>query len=205
MANTTSDAAQSLPRKGLLKIILILPGSTDFDEQGRIKGTLDVPLNRLGTEQVARTVDEMSDLHELPLKAVYCSPCRCAVETAEVIAAAHFLKSKQLQELQNLDHGLWHGKRIEEVKRRQPKVYRQWQDNPESVCPPEGELVSAMKHRVAAAIAKIRRKHKDGAIALVAPEPLASTLRSQIMETTLSDLWKVECDAGNWEVLEVAG
>ena len=29
----------------MVRIVLIRPGSTDFDEQGRITGTLDIPLN----------------------------------------------------------------------------------------------------------------------------------------------------------------
>ena len=41
--------------KAMLKILLIRPGVTDFDEQGRIKGTLDIPLNENGTAQVAQT------------------------------------------------------------------------------------------------------------------------------------------------------
>ncbi len=186
----------------MLTIILIRPGSTDFDEQGRIKGTLDVPLNAQGAEEVARVVDEMNGVQ---LAAVYCSPCQCAVETAEAIAAGRDLKVKQLSDLRNLDHGLWHGKLVEEVKRRQPKVYRQWQENPESVCPPEGELLSAMQSRVGAALAKLNRKHKDEAVALVAPEPLASVVRSHLKETGLGDLWKVACNSGGWETLEVAG
>ena len=52
----------------MLKIILIRPGSTDFDEQGRITGTLDVPLNDCGNDQVARTIDELTD-HEI--QAIY--------------------------------------------------------------------------------------------------------------------------------------
>jgi broad specificity phosphatase PhoE len=186
----------------MLNIILIRPGSTDFDEQGRIKGTLDVPLNEQGNEEVAQTIDEMD---ELSITAVYCSPNQCAVETAEAIAAVRDLKAKQLADLRNLNHGLWHGKLVEEVKRRQPKVYRQWQENPEGICPPEGELVSAMRARVGAVLAKLSRKHKDETIALVAPEPLASVVRSQLKETGLGDLWKVECDSGGWEMLEVAG
>ena len=32
----------------MLQIVLIRPGTTDFDEQGRIQGTLDIPLNERG-------------------------------------------------------------------------------------------------------------------------------------------------------------
>lgn len=183
------------------KIILIRPGSTDFDEQGRIKGTLDVPLNETGTEEVSRAIHEMA---ALPIEAVYCSPCQSAVETAEALAASRDLKVKRLTDLTNLDHGLWHGKLVEEVKRQQPKVYKQWQEHPETVCPPEGELLSALQSRTASVLAKLRRKHKDETIALVAPEPLASVVRSQLTETELGDLWKAECKSGGWELLEVA-
>ena len=185
----------------MLKILLIRPGSTDFDEQGRIKGTLDVPLNEHGTEEVARTIDEVT---ELPIVAVYCSPCQSAVETAEAIGANRDLKVKRLSDLKNLDHGLWHGKLVKEVKRQQPKVYKQWQEHPETVCPPDGELLSTLQSRTEGVLAKLRKKHKDETIALVAPEPLASVVRSHLKETELGDLWKAECDSGGWELLEVA-
>ncbi len=42
----------------MLTVILIRPGSTDFDEQGRIQGTLDVPLNEQGAAEVGRLAEE---------------------------------------------------------------------------------------------------------------------------------------------------
>jgi hypothetical protein len=57
---------------------------------------------------------------------------------------------------------------------------------------------------VGAALAKLRKKHHDGTIALVATEPMASIIRSVLRETELGDLWKVECDAGGWELFELA-
>ena len=185
----------------MFKIVLIRPGSTDFDEQGRVKGTLDVPLNATGNEQVAQTICETDGLK---IRAVYCSPCQCSLQTAEAIATSRELKPKKLANLKNLDHGLWHGKLIAEVKQRQPKVYRQWQDHPESVCPPGGETVAAIQCRFESALAKLRKKHKDETIAIVTPEPLASIVRSSLNETELGDLWKVECDSGGWEIFEEA-
>ena len=45
----------------MLRVLLIRPGTTDYDEQGRIKGRLDIPLNRQGMDQLARTVREVAD------------------------------------------------------------------------------------------------------------------------------------------------
>ena len=47
------------------------------------------------------------------------------------------------------------------------------------------------------------KKHKDGTIAVVAPEPLASMLRCVLDQTDLGDLWKVECKCGCWEAIEI--
>jgi probable phosphoglycerate mutase len=184
----------------MLRVLLIRPGSTDLDEQGRIKGTLDVPLSQNGTEQVAKAVGELAGLE---IAAIYSAPAICCQQTATAIADTRQVKVKRIDGLHNLDHGLWHGKLIDEVRQTQPKVYRQWQENPDAVCPPDGESLLAARKRVAAALVKLVKKHKDGVIAVVASEPLASVCRSILNASSLGDLWKAECDCGRWEVIEV--
>ena len=39
----------------MLRIVLIRPGSTDYDAEGRIQGTLDIPLNEQGDKEVLAT------------------------------------------------------------------------------------------------------------------------------------------------------
>ena len=184
----------------MLKIVLVHPGATDLDDQGRIKGALDIPLNSNGTDQVRRTAAELSDLN---LDMIYCSPCQSSEQTAATLADGRRVRVKELDKLRNLDHGLWQGKRIEEGKQYQPKVYRQWQDNPDQVCPPGGETFSAAKIRLREALVKLLKKHKSGVIALVVPEPLASMVRSMLSHDELGDLWKSECDHGGWELLNI--
>jgi len=183
-----------------MEVLLIRPGSTDFDEQGRIKGTLDIPLSEMGALQVSRAVGE---LHETRIDYLYASPCRAAEQTAHAIAADHQLKVRMASELQNLDHGLWHGKLVDELKQSQPKVFRQLQEFPETVCPPQGEPVGACLERVRAWLTRLVRKHKTGTIALVVPEPLASVVRSTLQHGDIGDLWKAECESGGWERIAV--
>lgn len=186
----------------MTQFLVIRPGSTDFDEQGRIKGTLDIPLSDAGTVQVNRIVAE---LHEQPINVVYASPSKSAEQTAKAIAADHKLKVKELEELQNLDHGLWHGKLIDEVRQSQPKVFRQLQDHPETVCPPEGEPVGVAMDRVKGLLDRLRKKHRTGVVALVVPEPLASLVYSTLNCCEVGDLWKVECQAGHWQLVNCNG
>jgi probable phosphoglycerate mutase len=184
----------------MLTVILIRPGSTDFDEQGRIQGTLDVPLNEQGGAEVARLAD---DLRHTGLETIYHSACTSAQQTAELLATALAVKTKRVDNLQNLNHGLWQGMRVEEVKRKHPKVYRQWQEQPDSVCPPEGETLEAARTRVQGALRKLLRKHREGTMGLVVPEPLARLVRSQLNHSELGNLWTAGEEHGSFEVIAI--
>ena len=78
---------------------------------------------------------------------------------------------KTIDKLQNLDHGLWQGMLVADVKAKQPKVYRQWQEQPENGLPAAGRNAwCTAKQRVSAALAKLLKKHKsDGLLAIVVP------------------------------------
>jgi len=53
------------------------------------------------------------------------------------------------------------------------------------------------------AMTKLLKRHKQGTIAAVVPEPLASLVRHFLLQGELGDLWKVTNGRGNWEVLTV--
>jgi broad specificity phosphatase PhoE len=184
----------------MVQIVLIRPGSTDYDVQGRITGNLDIPLNNQGREQAASAAEFLRGRSPT---ALYCSASQSAVEMAELIGSALKLKPKTLERLENLDHGLWQGMLIEEVKRKQPKVYKQWQEHPENVCPPEGEMLGQVTERVDAVLDKLLRKHRFGTIGLVAAEPLASVIRCWILGGEIGDLWKAVNGCGRCEVFDV--
>jgi probable phosphoglycerate mutase len=182
------------------QIILIRPGSTEYDRQGRIQGNLDVPLNEEGNVEVARVIEE---LRPMKLEVIYTPVCQPALQTAQAIAKALGVKLKKLEQMRNLNHGLWQGMLIDEVRRKQPKVYRQWQERPQFICPPEGEMIEQAEERVRPVLARLLKRHKEGAIGLVVPEPLASLVRQFVHQGELGDLWKASAEHGRWEVLEV--
>jgi probable phosphoglycerate mutase len=184
----------------MVQIVLIRPGTTPFDEQGRIQGTLDIPLSPLGSSEVRQLARELSGFR---VEMVYSCPCQSACETAEGVAEALGAKFKPMEKLQNVNQGLWQGRCMDEVRQTQPKVYRQWQEHPETVCPPGGETLCEAWERVAATIAKLVRKHGDETIALVVPEPLASLVRSHLVGGELADLWKAHNGGGRWELITV--
>jgi phosphoserine phosphatase len=185
----------------MLQFLLVRPGLTEFERQGRVQGTLDIPLCEDGRREVAITVDELA---MKPIAGVYAGPCQSAQQTADALSASVGIKTKTMDQLQNLDYGLWQGMLVSDVKAKQPKVYRQWQEQPETVCPPQGETVSAARQRVQSAVAKLVKKHKsEGVVAIVVPEPLLSIFRQVLRSDPLGDLWQPVNGGAQWELIGV--
>jgi broad specificity phosphatase PhoE len=184
----------------MLQLVLIRPGSTDYDVQERILGSLDIPLNEQGLAEAAATVEQLRDKG---MEVIFSPVSQPSLQTAEVIAKALQIKLKKIERLENLNQGLWQGMLVEDVRHKQPKVYRQWQEQPENVCPPEGEMLGQADERVRNAIVKLLKRRKEGVIGLVLPEPLLSLARRFITHGVLGDLWKAPNGHGRVEVLDV--
>lgn len=149
--------------------IVVRPGETDFDREERIQGSLNLPLNSNGWRQVSEIIER---LRQTAPEVILTSPSEPSRSTAEMISDALGVPLKELDGLANLDQGLWQGMLLDDLKRKYPKVYRQWQDAPESVCPPSGESYEAAADRVEKALRKPMRR--GGTFAVVASEPVAS-------------------------------
>jgi broad specificity phosphatase PhoE len=174
---------------------LVRAGSTDLDDQDRIVGSLDMPLSPEG-EREARTISQ--DLEGAGINAIFSAVGLASQQTARQLSRSGEIRVRVEENLVNLNYGLWHGKSRSELKENQPKLYRQWQDNPDSICPPDGEPVEAVRDRVRMVLKKIRRKQKTKTIAIVAPDPLLSILRSEIEGTEVRDLLDFRCEENAW-------
>jgi broad specificity phosphatase PhoE len=184
----------------MLHIVLIRPGSTDYDVQGRILGSLDIPLNEKGLAEAAETAKQLCDKG---IEILFTPVTQPSLQTAEAIAKSLQIKLKKIERLENHNQGLWQGMLIEDVRHKQPKVYRQWQEQPENVCPPEGEMLGEADDRVRTAIVKLLKRRKEAAIGLVLPEPLLSLARRFLTHEPLGDLWKAPNGHGRFEILDV--
>lgn len=184
-----------------LNIVLVRSGSTELDDQRRIMGALDMPLSATGEDQARQTAN---DLHFYQFDAIYSAACLAAQQTAKCLSRNGEVRVRVQDNWINLDYGLWHGKSLDELKQTQPRLFRQWQENPESVCPPGGETLEEVRLRVRRTLKKIRRKFKHGTVAIVAPEPLYSVIRSEVDESSIHELPHPKDCTERWEAMELA-
>jgi len=179
------------------QLALIRPGATEYDRQGRIQGKLDVPLNPQGQQDVLNLSCELTGA---PFQKLYSAACESARQTAAALALKLGIRSQPLFDLYNVDHGLWEGMLVSEVERKHRKVFRQWLGLAENICPPQGETLSEARERVREALIWVCRKHPDGLVGLVVPEPLYAVCRQCLIEGDLPTPWELQARHPRWEM-----
>lgn len=85
-------------------------GQTDWNARQILMGQKDIPLNNLGKEQAKKAIQQVQDLQ---IKTIYTSPLIRALETAEIIATALNIELIILENLKEVDFGIYEGKKIE--------------------------------------------------------------------------------------------
>ncbi len=55
------------------------------------------------------------------------------------VLACHRMQTREIDDLADVDLGLWEGMRGQDLEEKAPKAYREWRENPLNVQVPEGE------------------------------------------------------------------
>jgi broad specificity phosphatase PhoE len=147
------------------RIVLIRHGQTAWNREARFRGQADIALDEFGLRQAEATGRYVAS--RWPLVAVYASPLRRTLQTAEAVACAQNLKAQPLVGLLDIDFGEWQGLLGEEVARRYPGLYRAWWEAPHTVCVPGGEGLDDVRGRVVAALEEVVGRHPGETVALV--------------------------------------
>jgi broad specificity phosphatase PhoE len=188
----------------MCQLVLIRPGATVYNEQNRLQGILNIPLSERGRGEVTQMVPLLArKLDGAPLAALYCGPGENVIRTAEIVGKALGIRPKTVEDFRNLDQGLWQGLQIDEIRRRNTKLYRQWIEDPETICPPQGETFENAMTRIKAAFRPLLRRHHDESIALVVAEPLAKMVASYLRGEPRVQLDE-RCSCGGFELIEIA-
>jgi probable phosphoglycerate mutase len=183
----------------MTRVAVVRPGWTDFDEQHRILGSLELPLNQRGEAQVLALISRLQDL-SLDLEVVLSGTGLPVKPTADAIGEALGIDVRESESLNNVNQGLWQGSSIEEIRRKTPRCFKQWEDAPETICPPEGEPWDEVIERVQQALKKPLRKFDS--LVIVASEPLA-TLVSSVLTGEPPDLSAAFPEAPRDPIVEV--
>ena len=153
----------TLPPGVTVRLVLVRHGEPDEQIRGRCYGRLDVGLSDRGRQQVINAGDFLCPLG---ISAIYSSPRRRALESAQVLAEARCPVNVD-DRLGEIDFGDFEGMSYDDIARRFPDLYDEWMARPTVVKFPGGESFADMQVRVSEALGDLRRAHENSTVAVV--------------------------------------
>jgi phosphoserine phosphatase len=163
-------------------LILCRHGRTDWNDQGRYQGQIDVPLNAEGWEQ-ARFLGQT--LRGEAIEAVYASNLSRAVDTAAEIARYHGLPVRRDTRLGEINQGKWEGLTVNQIHDGWAELHRRWESTPLAVTLPGGESVADVQRRALEALAELLKEHPQGLLCLVTHKVVMTVIRCAVTGDSL--------------------
>ncbi|MBI5031172.1 MAG: histidine phosphatase family protein [Chloroflexi bacterium] len=142
-----------------MHLILIRHGETDWNNERRIQGHTDTPLNLCGIEQAHKLAFR---LVEEKLDTLYASPLSRARMTAEIIGQKCGLVPILDERLKEKGLGDFEGLTAEELQERHPELYHGWVNSKEHFPLPNEEPLIALHERIQAFLADLHAAHPNG-------------------------------------------
>ena len=174
----------------MTELILVRHGETEWNVEEVFRGRIDIELNETGLRQTELLAQYLSGLN---IDAVYSSPLRRALNTAEVIARYHKLKVEIASGLTDFNYGKWQGLPHQEVKRRYKKLYGQWLENPHLIRMPDGESLDEVRERALTVVDEVVAKH-EGTVVLVSHRVVNKVLICALLGLDNSHFWNIRQD-----------
>jgi broad specificity phosphatase PhoE len=173
----------------MTRVLLIPAAPTPWDAEGRLGGNPMLPLTAEGEAALRESVKTLPH----PPTSVYTFTANQACEQAANIVAEQFdLKVKHSDHLEPVSMGLWQGLTRDELRFRFPSVFPQWEDNPLSVNPPQGESIADAAARFRQGLRKILKRNRGEVVALVlrplSLQVVAGLLRREDLQTVVTHL-----------------
>ncbi len=170
-----------------MNLTLVPVGECEWRIEGRLLGRAELSLTEHGEQQAAEWARQLTGRG---VAKVFHSPDELATRTAEIIAGALGTSSKALEEVSEVDFGLWTGLTDEQLEARFQSAHRQLHEAPLSVTPPNGEEFVAAADRARQRILKMSKRLAGQSVVLVLRPMILALTRWVIERGDAAVLWQ---------------
>lgn len=172
---------------------LVRHGETDWNDQGRIQGHTDVPLNDCGRRQVSLLARRLAG-HSF--SAVYASDLSRAAESARLLIGCRGLPIHADADLREFDYGRWEGLTVRQAEEENPRVFEELiRSGDGGFAAPGGEDTGQLLERVGRFCERAARRHDpEEDLLIVAHAGSIRALALRLLELEKSDFWRFGVD-----------
>lgn len=134
--NKKPSSSMGEPSKRVITIYLIRHGETALNAEQKLRGWVDVPLNKQGKQEA---LDVAAHMQDVCLDRMYVSDLKRAKQTAKAVELWQDKPNVIVTpNLRPLNFGDWNGKLLSEVEPKMLALQKKWETDPE-IKAPKGE------------------------------------------------------------------
>ncbi len=182
----------------MLKLVVIRHAESEWNPIGRYQGLLDPDLTERGIEQAKRLAQA---LRQENISVLFASPLKRTFKTAKIIGETLGLEPIKEDRIIEINHGVWSGMFVEEVKEKFPKDFEMWLKEPHKVKFPRGESLRDVLDRVKDFLSDILQNYNEKTIAIVSHTVPIRCLYCAVLDIDLSKFWSFGCDNASYSVV----
>lgn len=179
------------------RLYLIRHGQTDWNLAAKLQGQTDIPLNETGRSQALET---KTLLDGVTFDAVYSSPLRRALETAQLVTGLSPEQIHQEPNLIEISFGEWEGCNPQQLGEPFAPFFA---DTKRYKPTTDGETIEALTRRVAAFVAEVKAHHMGQTVLAVSHGAALHALLAHELPT--DDFWGIPLNNCAVAILELEG
>ena len=183
----------------MLTVILVRHGETEWNQLRRLQGgNSNVPLNENGMRQAEYLA---SRLKLEKVEAIYSSPLRRSVETAQAIAEHHEIGVNLEIALREIDIGKLEGTLIDDLGKSFTELLITTSKGEMLPRVPDGESLSEVQQRAWSVIQRLVSQHPDGTIVVVSHYFIILTIICSALNLPLPQIGRLRVVPGSISTL----
>jgi phosphoserine phosphatase len=183
-----------------IKLYLIRHGETTWNQQRIIQGSgSDTELSETGVKQADRLSLALKDV---PITAIYASPLKRAMVTAESIAKYHSLKIIKESALKEIHVGELEGVTLEKFASGFGQFLVDWETKGEAMNFYGGENLGQFRDRVWTAVRRIVEQNKVGSVLLVSHYFVTATIVCSALGLPITHLVRIRIQPSSQTIFE---
>jgi len=182
----------------MTRLILVRHGETEWNVSEVFRGRHDVGLSQVGISQAELLGEYLADS---TIEAVYSSPLKRALNTAESVAKHHGLDVRIADGLVDFNFGAWEGLALQEVKVKYGELFDRWLKEPHLVKIPDGESLDEVTDRARRVLDGVVSEH-GGTVVLASHRVVNKVLICAMLGLDNSRFWDVRQDLAAITVFE---
>jgi broad specificity phosphatase PhoE len=184
----------------MAKLILARHGETVWNVEKIYRGRTDVNLDEVGIKQAELLGKHLSNWE---LEAIYSSPLRRALDTANIIDRYQKIGVHIAEGLIDFDYGEWQSLPEQEAKRLYPTLHNEWHNKPHKVKMPGGESLEDVRKRAIEVVNDVLSNYQ-GCVVLVSHRVVNKVLMCSLLGLDNSYFWNIKQDVGGITIFNYA-